>query len=547
MFLCAIFVGSGAYAGCAYCTQTGEYSENLDKMVYLDHRRFLPQNDLLRSLDKDFPSGEVCHLDPPDEKNQDYVDRENVVFSSLATKKEQAQYSRKTGCKGSYALRRLPHHDRYNNTPVEPMHTIKNISERITKFIVGVTDTAKVRAEEEDRNRFAQPHCSKTVLEKGLPTAKFRLTKAEITTANKRALDIRTPHGFDWSSEAFFKQGVHFKSIRWINIIGAGIMKYCIRDCLGSFQRRTIFELCDVIQLILSGDIDLSLIDALEYRVHRVLSLLERDFPVSIHVIMLHLLHHLPMFIRRFGPVHGYWMFSMERFNSWISRRVHNRRFPEATVLESYRLFELSFFSQISGLLPDNSVIDVSQIDLDTDYDVDVHKHGNVPKDTQVHIKTLNQSQLDALKRYYDCENETHDQTLAEKPENKIKVLKYCTKVNKHNRNVTYSCKEKSLKHSSHIVYMKSEEGAVQFGEITLIFEHCFQHKTNTLVLVKWFGHYEVDTESKLIKIDPRIQSLSPNSIVSPSSLSKPLVHAYDSEDGELWILNCDLKLTISA
>lgn len=422
------------------------------------------------------------------------------------------------------------------------MHTIKNISERITKFIVGVTDTAKVRTEE-DRNRFAQPRCSKTVLEKGLPTAKFRLTKAEITTANKRALDIRTPHGFDWSSEAFFKQSVHFKSIRWINIIGAGIMKYCIRECLGSFQRRTIFELCDVIQSILSGDVDLSLIDTLEYRVHRVLSLLERDFPVSIHVTMLHLLHHLPKFIRRFGPVHGYWMFSMERFNSWIARRVHNRRFPEATIIESYRLFELSFFSQISGLLPDNSVVDVSQMDMDTDHDIDVHKHEDVPKNTQVHQKTLSQSQLDALERYYDSEIETHDQTLDEKPENKIKVLKYCSKLDQHHRNVTYSCKEKMLKHSSHIVYMR-EEGAVQFGEISLIFEHCFQRKTNTLILVKWFGHYEVDTESKLIKIDPCIQSLSPNSVVSPSSLSKPLVHAYDSEDGLLWILNCDLKLT---
>lgn len=95
-----IAVGSGAYAGCAYCTQTGEYSENLDKMVFLEHRRFLSQNDLLRLLDKDFPSGEACHLDPPEEKNQDYVDRENVVFSSVTTKKEQAQYSRKQDVRG---------------------------------------------------------------------------------------------------------------------------------------------------------------------------------------------------------------------------------------------------------------------------------------------------------------------------------------------------------------------------------------------------------------------------------------------------------------
>ena len=42
----------------------------------------------------------------------------------------------------------------------------------------------------------------------------------------------------------------------------------------------------------------------------------------------------------------------MERFNSWISRRVLNRRFPEATVLATYRVFELTHFLELSGQLP---------------------------------------------------------------------------------------------------------------------------------------------------------------------------------------------------
>ena len=53
-----------------------------------------------------------------------------------------------TGCKGTYALRRLPNHDRYLNTPVEPMHLIKNIVEHIVKLLSGVEDSIKVRAEE---------------------------------------------------------------------------------------------------------------------------------------------------------------------------------------------------------------------------------------------------------------------------------------------------------------------------------------------------------------------------------------------------------------
>ena len=60
---------------------------------------------------------------------------------------------------------------------------------------------------------------------------------------------------------------------------------------------RTSFELSDVVASLLAEEIDMDSIESLEYRVHCVLSLLEKDFSVSIHVIMVHLLHHLPMYI----------------------------------------------------------------------------------------------------------------------------------------------------------------------------------------------------------------------------------------------------------
>ena len=63
-------------------------------------------------------------------------------------------------------------------------------------------------------------------------------------------------------------------------------------------------------------------IDSLEEQVHKVLALLERDFPVSLQVIVFHLLHHLLMFMKQFGPVYSYWMYPYERFNSWVIRHV---------------------------------------------------------------------------------------------------------------------------------------------------------------------------------------------------------------------------------
>ena len=60
----------------------------------------------------------------------------------------------------------------------------------------------------------------------------------------------------------------------------------------------------------------------LEVETHHVLALLEREFPVSLHVIVFHLLRYL-------------------HYNKtvWTSLRMMNRWFPESTVLESYRFY----------------------------------------------------------------------------------------------------------------------------------------------------------------------------------------------------------------
>lgn len=97
-----------------------------------------------------------------------------------------------------------------------------------------------------------------------------------------------------------------------------------------------------------------------------MLALLECDFPVSLQVIVFHLLHHLPSFLKRFGPAYTFWMYPLERFNSWIARRVHSRRYPESTVLETYRLFEFTAFLSLAGLLPNDSFADIDVV-LDDD------------------------------------------------------------------------------------------------------------------------------------------------------------------------------------
>ena len=71
----------------------------------------------------------------------------------------------------------------------------------------------------------------------------------------------------------------------------------------------------------------------------------------------IHLLHHLPFYLKRFGPPVVFWMYSLERFNSWIIRRVKSRRYPESTVVQTYLLFEFANFLKMSGEIPGNALI----------------------------------------------------------------------------------------------------------------------------------------------------------------------------------------------
>ena len=52
----------------------------------------------------------------------------------------------------------------------------------------------------------------------------------------------------------------------------------------------------------------------------------------------MHILHHVADGLKRYGPVHSMWMYPYERFNSWTCRRATNRRGPEATIIETYRV-----------------------------------------------------------------------------------------------------------------------------------------------------------------------------------------------------------------
>ena len=325
-------------------------------MVYLEHRRFLPQHDPMRKETANFPS-KIVPRAPPVKKTMAFVDAANAEYELATTLTKKKAIAQKHGCKGSYSLRQMPYHDRIINTPVEPMHLVKDIVEHIVRLLCGMEDSFKVRREEKMRGRFPTSWIQEG--DDNLPPAPFRLNPAELKIANARAKKVCVPLGFDWKPRAVFSSPVGMKSHAWKQMVSTSILKYLLRGLLGARQRQTLFILINVLSQLCVEMVhmDITLLNSLEHDVHQALALLERDFPVSMHVCVFHLLHHLPFYIRRFGPIYGFWMYPYECFNSWLIRRIKNQHYPESTVIKSYRLRESAQYLHMANQLPENFLL----------------------------------------------------------------------------------------------------------------------------------------------------------------------------------------------
>lgn len=72
-----------------------------------------------------------------------------------------------------------------------------------------------------------------------------------------------------------------------------GILKYCLRDMLGSEQRESLFKLLDAISEVLSEIHDKTKLGEVEQRLNTALALLERDFPrcLQVHIYCVCFMH----------------------------------------------------------------------------------------------------------------------------------------------------------------------------------------------------------------------------------------------------------------
>lgn len=332
--------GSGATKGCIWCEISGTYCKHLSKTVYLRNRSYLQDDHFLKLSSSGFPLPSES-TSKPRMRSQLQCDSYVEAYTSAKNKAQASSVASATGVKGYYPLMRLPDHDRINQSVPDGMHTIQRCLLNIHNLITGKDDSHKVRLQEKEFGRFeniwpmgitqstsqlsqsdveeiaeneddlseisveVENSSSKKRKSKAKSrsskvkknTKKLKLTKTVLPPApyliknkdlcNKRFSNIRFPFGTGIKISPIFSSTTTLNSHDWKELACKGILKYCLRDQLGTQQEETLFTFYDCLACLFSEKHKHDELDALEEDFNTTLALIERDFPVSIQVCML--------------------------------------------------------------------------------------------------------------------------------------------------------------------------------------------------------------------------------------------------------------------
>ena len=127
---------------------------SLDKVVYLENRRYLSKEHPLRKEKSPFPDRKTEKRPKPEDVNSDDILWNSVAHSRAKNKAQASNVTKATGSRGVNCFMLLPNHDRPNQALPDMMHDLKNIVCTFFDLIAGKGDSLKVRKAEKELGRF---------------------------------------------------------------------------------------------------------------------------------------------------------------------------------------------------------------------------------------------------------------------------------------------------------------------------------------------------------------------------------------------------------
>lgn len=556
-------VQQNAKASCCHCCMKGIHSKILDKTVYPGGRIFLPLDHPFRH-DVSFPTRSVeesvvinrtKHHEMTTATLCDRLEHE-IRNEGKNNKARLQSIAQEHGRYGSCEWFRLPYLDmQEKHSPVEPMHAVKVVAEHITKMVNGDEDGPKVRAQERSMNRFV--HCCpdqiyniyvkekktlgqrnkkrrrdpsegenegddsvdlETRYPKGkLPPAPFTLNNTEKKIADDRLSKLRFPPNFgDIPNTLFTKICGGIKTHTWHQLFTSGALRYCLRGLLGEEQRVSLCNFLKGLETLFQSPVEIANIDSMEENWHVVLCQLERDFPLAIQSYVMHLLHHLPKYIRHFGSPSNFWMFPYERFNKTLSEAITNSKNPELNAIKKMEMQWLLTLLESSGFL-------------------EPLRSRPVPRNDYQHLTFLHAGQFQPKPRQATQQEEEALKQLYKTPlleDNNITVFHYARKAGSSSTTMYRDVvvEQSNSQYSASVVSCHFPTG--QFvGVIQYFFCHQLQDR-NELAFINWVGQPELCQQSMCSKVIRT--EFQPPPVIWVSQLSQPLIYAW--EDDHLWL-----------
>ncbi|KAL3679629.1 hypothetical protein R1sor_022585 [Riccia sorocarpa] len=328
---------TSGYAACSTCGPALPVarSVHLSKQVYMQYFTFLPLDHPLRGTGLERNVEE-----PPQPLDMNWwaqrwadVEDGNIRIEDV-------------GLKRWSIFNQLPYwKDLLIHHLLDPMHIKANVTKSLIKRIFGEKDGQPARraCEEFGVHSEAWIHVTDGGVET-LPPAPWVLNTQQRKILRERISEIRFPTGFgSCLRKAFEKEGAKWpaslKSHDY-HILLQHVLPATLNGIGTQDLREAIYDLSALMRWVCSKEIPVAQIEAKQLFAVETLCKLEDTLPPDYFDSQIHLLVHLVREVSICGPVHGRWMYWLERY---MKDDVRQKARPEGSMVEGHRLREAMF------------------------------------------------------------------------------------------------------------------------------------------------------------------------------------------------------------
>ena len=222
---------------------------------------------------------------------------------------------------------------------LDPMHCEKNVCENLIRTLLGETDGVKSR---EDlrvhgirRHLHLQPNLDGVTY--FMLDAPYVLKREEKEEFFKTLREIKFPTNYVGSLKQRLEDGkLSGLKTHDFHILMQQVFPVCLRNIGTPMVIAAVMRICRVFKRICAKVVDLQQKQQMLQDVAESICTLEKEFPPSMFVVMMHLPIHLVEELFICGPVHTRWMYPFERYMKGLKSFVKNKAKPEGSMAYGY-------------------------------------------------------------------------------------------------------------------------------------------------------------------------------------------------------------------